>query len=398
LKIVLHRGLQVQGIVTDENGSPISGATVWAGNRFTRERHETNSDGGGKFVFQSVAEGDTPFSAMAKGRKPVSKTFRVRAGMPDVLLKLEVGGIIKGIVQNQTGEPIPDVQVSLENNGPEQPTYEFSTKTGADGRFLWDGAPDEEVQFYFGKSGYAQKRGVRLKLNEENMVTLRNPRQVQGQVLDADSGQPVTKFHAAAGRSYEPDRFYSDHPGKRDFSDENGQFTLSLDEEQQNGVQVGADDYADQVQQVPSDQQDGVIKMEFRLKPSAALQGTVVGADGSPLPGVQVALTKGGIGTGATVYLRGGKFDKQGGQAAVVITDASGKFKLGSPPESGGLVVAIGELGFGSATAEQVRASGILMLQPFGQIEGVFKIGGQPISELFSQAEVEEWKCTWSAR
>lgn len=380
MKIVMYRGLDVRGMVTDENGNPLSDVTVWAGNRFSRERHQTNSDSAGRFVFQTIAQGDMPFSAMAKGRKPVSKTFRVHPGMSDVVLKLEVGGIIKGIVQNQAGEPIPDVQMSLENNGPNESAYEFSTKTGADGRFLWDGAPDEEMQFYFGKSGYAQKRGVRLKLNEENVVTLRKPREVQGQVVDAQSGQSVTNFNAAPGHSYglDSDQFYSNYTGTRDFSDANGQFTLSLDEEDQNAIQVSAHDYANQTQSIPRDQED-VIKMEFRLKPSPALNGTVIGTDGVPLPGVQVALTKAGFG-GSSISWRGGKLSKNGSGPPLVVTSSEGKFTVGPPPESGGFVVALGESGFGSATVEEVRGSGILMLQPFGQVEGTFTIAGQPVS------------------
>jgi hypothetical protein len=380
MKIVMYRGLEVRGLVTDENGSPLSDATVSAGNRYSRERHQTNSDSAGRFVFPNIAQGDMPFSAMAKGRAPVSKTFRVHAGMPDVLLKLGPGAVIKGIVQNQTGEPISDVQVSLENNGPNEPAYEFSTKTGTDGRFLWDGAPDEEMQFYFGKSGYAQKRRVTLKLNEENIITLGKPREVNGQVVDAESGQPVTNFNAAPGHSYglDPDQFNSNYAGTRDFSDANGQFTLSLDEEEQNAIRVGAADYANQTQSIPTDQQD-VIKMEFRLKPSPAIHGTAVGTDGAPLPGVQVTLTKEGFG-GPSISWRGGKLVRNGGGPAVVTTDSDGKFTVGPPPESGGIVVALGESGFASASAEEVRSSGILMLQAFGQVEGTFAIGGQPVS------------------
>src|SRR5207247_4391701 len=123
---------------------------------------------------------------------------------------------------------ISDVHVSLDNNGPNEPGYEFSTTTDAKGRFEWDGAPNEAMSFYFGKKGYAQRRNVRLKLNEENLVTLHNPREVQGQVLDADSGQAITKFRAAVGRSFGPDQFFADYPGTKEFADANGQSTLAL--------------------------------------------------------------------------------------------------------------------------------------------------------------------------
>jgi len=378
-KIVLHKGLDVRGLVTDENGSPIAEATVWTGRQFFSDRRQTSSDNSGRFEFQGIAEGDVVFSAMAKGRTPASKTFKVQPGMPDILLKVGVGSVIRGVVRTQAGEPISEVRVALENHGMNEPGYEFSTTTDANGRFLWDGAPNEEMSFYFGKSGYAQRRNVRLKLNEENVVTVRNPREVQGQVVDADSGEPVAKFRAAVGRSFNLDQFSADYPGTKEFADANGRFTLSLEEEEQNALRVGADDYADQIQSLPKEQ-EGVIKMEFRLKPSAALHGTVVGRDGSPLPGVQVALTKEGFGSGSSVQWRKGRFETYANGAPMVITDASGKFAIGSPPETGGNVLALGETGFASASVEQIRASGILVLQPFGQVEGVLKSGGQPAS------------------
>jgi hypothetical protein len=107
--------------------------------------------------------------------------------------------------------------------------------------------------------------------------------ELHGVVLDADSGQPIAKLHVALGQSFDPDRFYAGYRGTKDFSDANGEFTLSVDDEMQNGVKAGADNYADQIQTLVKDY-DASVKMEFRLKPSATLDGTVIGPDGTPLP------------------------------------------------------------------------------------------------------------------
>src|SRR5882724_10477196 len=93
-KIVLHRGLEVRGIVTDENGAPLSGATIWSGRQFFRERQQTKSDDAGHFVFRNIAEGDVLFSAMAKGRNPESKAFKVSQAMSEIVFKLGPGSVI----------------------------------------------------------------------------------------------------------------------------------------------------------------------------------------------------------------------------------------------------------------------------------------------------------------
>jgi len=50
------------------------------------------------------------------------------------------------------------------------------------------------------------------------------------------------------------------------------------------------------------------------------------------------------------------------------------------PPETGGRVFAAGGSGYGSATVDEVRASGRVVLQDYGQIEGTLKIAGAPAS------------------
>jgi hypothetical protein len=375
LRIVLRQGLQVLGLVKDESDNPIPGASVWVNERFYRNRQESKTDESGRFTFKNVAEGDVRFSVLAKGRKPDSRMFKVRAGMDEIVFRLGPGRSIRALVQNEASEPLADVRVVLEGSGNIGNTYEFSTKTGADGRFEWDGAPDDPMQFYFYKEGYEQLRNKALYPDEESVVTLHKKREIEGFVLDADTGQAITKFRAGGGKISAPKNFYADYPGMKDMADPNGRFTLSLDEEATDGVRVTADDYAEAVQAIPAGQ-GGAIRMEFRLKPSPALHGIVVGPDGTPLPGIQVALVK-GDGPSSDLSLLNGRLRSFGNAGSrLVLTDDSGKFVLDSPPETGGKVVAVGDLGFGLVSVEQVRASGVVVLQPYGRIEGVLRIQG----------------------
>ncbi len=377
-KTVLRKGVEVPGRVTDEADLPIAGATVWAGGRYTRERQNKKTDAEGRFNFRNVNEGDLQFSVAAKGKKPESKTVAVKSGMEEIVFKLGPGQLIRALVQNESAEPLPGTRVSLESrSGGVAEAFEFSTTTGQDGRFEWDGAPDEPSRFYFYKAGYEQKRSQMLEVGKENVVTLRKARQVKGWVLDATTQRPITKFRVGVGNYHGLDHFYPSR-GMKDYTDANGIFTLELDDEQQGGIKAEADDYAEKVEKLPA-AQDGVIQVVLHLKPSPAVHGVLLSPEGTPVPGGTVGLTGGGAG-GMGVSLRNGRLVSYGSsQRKVVTTDANGEFTLPSPPEAG-LVVGAGEMGFAMSPIQQVRDSGWLVLQAFGQIEGTFKVGGQPVA------------------
>jgi hypothetical protein len=259
---------------------------------------------------------------------------------------------------------------------------EFSTSTGDDGKFEWKSAPNESKAFYIGKQGYEQMRNKMLDVDVENVVTLLKPRQVDGYVIDADTSQPVTKFQVTPGNTFNSpngDNFYPSGEAK-DFSDANGHFTFELDDQDQKAVKVQAKGYAAKAQAVSADSR--TIQLEFRLKPSASLQAIVVSQDGQPQPGVQVAITQPGLGPGgAQIQLQQGRLYNYSDPSRIATTDENGAFSLDSPPETGGKVFAAGPNGYGSASVDEVRASGRVVLQDFGQIEGTLRIAGAPAAD-----------------
>jgi RNA polymerase sigma factor (sigma-70 family) len=376
-KVVLRRGSWVAGRVIDEIGDPIAGATVSAGKYNHQGTQETQTDARGAFGFRNLNPGEVQFSALAKGRKPEIRTVEVKPGMPEILFRLAKGQKVWGIVNSQSGKPIEGVRISLESKtGGVSDTYPLELKSGEDGRFEWDGAPDEPQNFCFLKVGYEAKRRQTLKLNEENVITLRTTRKIEGQVLDDATGQPVTKFRIGIGRDPGIGAFYADYPGMRDYADANGRFSLGASEEETRAVKVEADDYASQIKQLP-ESQDGMVQMELRLKPSAGLRGVLVTADGAPVAGATVAVSRGQ--PGAMLSLRNARLEDMGHQGNVAKTSAAGEFVLPSPPETG-TVLAAAQEGFGSATIQQVRDSGRLVLQPYGRVEGTYTRGGQPVA------------------
>jgi hypothetical protein len=375
-KITLQRGLEVFGRVLDESDNPIAGAKVWSGRKYYRDRQETQSDDQGRFSFHSVTGGDTLFSVIAKGRSPDSRTVNVQPGMGEILFRLGVGSVIRAHVQDESGQPVAGARVGLEGSPgePAHDAYEFSANTDSQGDFAWDGAPNEPLPFYIFHSGFEAKRGVKLAPNQDNTVTMRRTREVQGQVLDATTEQPVTKFTLRTGQASQDNANVYGVIRYHELTATDGRFSLSLDEESDNAIAVYADGYADVVQRLP-EAQSGIVQTVVRLKPSAGVSGVVLAPDGTPAPGVTVVAAP--VAPPSLAQLSGGRLRSYDSRSGLVTTDAEGRFRIPSVQEDGA-VVAAGDPGFGQAPLAEIRNTGVLRLQPWGRIEGIVTTGGQP--------------------
>jgi len=375
-KIVLQRGLEAHGRVVDESDHPVSGATVWAGRKFTRDRQQTESDAKGNFSFHNVTSGELLFSVMAKSFSPDSKTVNVQPDLGEIVFRLKAGSVIRAHVQDESGQPVAGVRVGLEGNPGEAAydAYEFSANTDSQGNFTWDSAPDAPMPFYFFHDSFEAKRGVKLAPNQDNTVTLHRSRTLQGQVLDANTQQPVTKFTVRTGTASGDNSDVYGVIRYKDFSAADGTFTMNLEEEADNAVAVYADGYTDQIQKFP-DAQNGIVSLVINLKPSAGLSGVVLAPDGTPAPGVGVAVAADAM--HSNIQLAGGHLRSFDAHSKLAVSDADGHFKIPSVPDDG-TVVAAGDPGFGRAALADVRNSGTIQLQSWGRIEGTLKIGGQP--------------------
>lgn len=376
-KSILQHGADVRGRVVDTSDQPIAGATVWAGRKYSGDRKQTTTDGDGRFFFHSVDNAnDLLFAVMATGHSPDYKTVKIEPGMPEILFRLKAGSTIHAHVQDESAQPVANARVGLEGSygEPSYDAYEFTANTDSNGDFSWTSAPDEPMTFYIFHDGFEAKRNAKLAPNQDNTVTLRRSRTLQGVVLDDSNDQPVTKFTARTGTANGDDSTVYGVIRNREFSAADGKFSLTIDEEGDNAVLIYAEGYADKVEKFP-DAQDGTVSVVVRLKPSGSLSGTVIAPDGTPAPGVSVAVASEKPRT--SIQLSGGHLRSYDSRSKMAVTDAQGHFKIDVPAEDGS-VLAVGDQGFASAPLDAVRSSGTLTLQAWGRIEGTLKIGGQP--------------------
>jgi hypothetical protein len=105
------------------------------------------------------------------------------------------------------------------------------------------------------------------------------------------------------------------------------------------------------------------------------LSGVVLAPDGSPAPGVNVAVS--GEPRRSDIQLSNGRLSSYDSRSRIATTDTEGKFNIPSAPDDG-TVVAAGDPGFARASVMEVRNTGIITLQLWGRIEGTLKSHGQP--------------------
>lgn len=377
-EIQMIRGGDVAGAVVGPEDAPISGASVSIGNRHDRSSfREATTGSDGRFLLQNVRPEVQPVTATAPGFGPASKSVTPGTNTVEVTLKLKPARKLAGVVLNPEGVPVQGAEIRYDPEDWEERqrlNLDWRTESDAGGQFEWADAPDRELQVTVTKQGFAAKLHVTLKPGDEvNIIRLTRVRKVLGVVGNEDTGEPVTKFTVqwAVGDAV---NFHTwSDSNRKEFNDPEGHFTFELDEERHNVIRVEADDFAPRQVYLPV-AKDDQVQVVVLLKPSPQPDGVVVNPAGEPQAGVSVALTGGQN----HLQMARGRLTSFSG-AGVQVTDAQGRFKL-RPNVNPGRVVAVSEGGYGEAPWAQFQQEPVVVLRPWGRIEGTIYSKGKPIA------------------
>jgi protocatechuate 3,4-dioxygenase beta subunit len=209
--LVIERGGELVGRVTDLDGNGIPGAAIALQPenanrmRFLRERAQmlagTATDGNGYFRLPRIAAGDWSVGATAKnhteGRSPVVAVENEQAvDIEDI--RLGPGYEVTGQVQTVDGKPLATALVTLRsvraaNRGPGG--REHQATTDAQGRFFVEHVPGAPMRVEARADGYLplQLESIDPTWGQQLLLTLQDGLRVTGTVLDED-GAPVTQF------------------------------------------------------------------------------------------------------------------------------------------------------------------------------------------------------------
>ncbi|HTF89401.1 MAG TPA: carboxypeptidase regulatory-like domain-containing protein [Planctomycetota bacterium] len=208
LHFALKGGSSIQVLVTDEKEVPIEGANVLV---------QWEQEGGGAQVATTDDHGD----ATVLGLYPTGLTLNVRAKgfIPvsysninpsdyegdSISILLEPGGTLRGRVLKAT-KPLQDFSVVFWRPDTPAARIETAFHDKADGRFEIEGAPLGDLLVYASSSEYPRSdvHSAFLKLgsSDELVFELPDPLVGSGQVLDANTAQPIPTAKIELWNSY----------------------------------------------------------------------------------------------------------------------------------------------------------------------------------------------------
>lgn len=309
----LDRGFPAVGQVVDETGRPVPGATVWVfqmespqGRRLERLPQETAADPTGRFQFDRLAAALYTVEVTSPDHVPHQSQVELSERSADLgVLELETAAVLEGMVLDPDFEPVADARIGWRQPGlprlysdrPVAFAPDDSAERGAtsdsDGRFTVPGlAPDLPVSLEVSRDGYLPAETVANldpdaatgTRQEPFLLVLEPAGELTGQVVDP-TGEPIEEVDVSA----RPLAGTVIHP-LRDFTDADGRFRLTRIPEGTVEVvasQPGRPPTRRSVEVVPG---EAATPLRLVLEQGVRFSGRVVGADGEPLEGTQIAL------------------------------------------------------------------------------------------------------------
>jgi len=205
----LGRSVIVRGIVVDPEGQPVSNADVLVGFRDGAYSRKAISGPDGAFGVAGCKPGKSLLTAEAEGFTATTIAVELSGNAGPFQVQLQRGKILRLRVVNKNDEPIPNAGVwldtinvtsGLDGPQPKPVQIEFNRKTAADGRLVWDSAPDADLLFGISASGYMRVDRVKLHPDEEeHVVTLPPAVTIAGTVRDDLTDELIPKFRIITG-------------------------------------------------------------------------------------------------------------------------------------------------------------------------------------------------------
>ncbi len=371
---VLERGFTVKGRVLDARGKPIPGANVRAASRFTLGQN-TKTDSGGEFILEDCPPGASIITARADGFAPDLRNFHPE-DQPAIEFRLGPGHTLRGKVVDREGKPVPGATVAAATWRNER-SLDLRIDSGPDGRFEWRGAPADAVLYDVSKPGYVAHGGVTLSPTDtEQVITLDPELIISGRVSDAATGRPVPKFRVVRGLLFlnnptvswlvQDAAEFADGHYRIKFAEPYAGYALRVEA---SGFKPAESRVFKASETTPS--------FDFVLTPAAPserLAGVVLRPDGTPAPGVEVALAT----PEHPLTFEIGQFKfSHGSGMSFAKTGPCGRFSLdrrGAPY----LLAATGDDGYAQATSAAFEKSNTLTLIRWGKIRGEARIGRKP--------------------
>jgi len=284
-------GMLVFKVVDTGSSAPLEGVVL-----YTQDgRYMTDGQGRALIAVGDKKPSDMWVTTLKRGYVSMRVLFGKGMGTdipPGYVLKIQRATLIGGVVQNEEGSPIKDVQINFRNQGRgvEQEPYiwEHRVATDASGRWVCDIMPSDlgGVMLHLLHSDYIsdERMGIRplpptreLQNLTSVMIMIRGLL-IKGRVLD-EQGNPIRGAKVYKGTRRDVTLFLNT------LTDEEGRFSFGA----KPGVETltaSADGYAPQLKKV--EVSEGMEEVEFRLSPAMEIRAKVVDANSMPVKGASI--------------------------------------------------------------------------------------------------------------
>jgi Zn-dependent protease with chaperone function len=376
--VVLDRGLTVTGTVTDEAGKPIVGALVRT--KFLNDIRKATTGKDGVYRLLGCEPRAARIVVSAQDRATDMKELNIDSDMEPVDFQMKPGGTVRIRVLDEQGNPVPKARIFFQRwRGPFK-YFEFnhvSQYADSNGVWVWREAPlDEFKADICPPDGMSLAEQPLIARAAEYVFRLPPPLVVSGKVIDAETKLPIKKFRIVPGvrssathMNWVPRETFSASGGQYQFRQTQGYFAHLF--------RIEADGYRTVVSRdIKSD--EGQVAIDFEVKKAKDVVAKVVTPQNVSAIGAKVAM---GV-AGSQVNINNGDIDDGSTYSARLTTDETGTFHFPAQDTKFQLVITH-PLGFAhiSSTPEW-ELTRIIHLEPWSRVEGTFRIGKTPASNV----------------
>lgn len=198
--MVLKKGRNISGVVTDEANKPIPFATVEHGGF----HGQVKTDLQGRYRLKNIPDSIIRIRAYALGFAPVLKEISDNQQDSVADFVLGKGYTLSGQVTDSEGKPLKDALVSVYVHNWHKPLVP-SASTNEAGRFILNNVPAGEIQLHASKDGYntayVQHTVEGDTTNLSLVLTPKSAFQFKIKVVDAETNQAIPAFEWALTES-----------------------------------------------------------------------------------------------------------------------------------------------------------------------------------------------------
>jgi peroxiredoxin len=370
--MVMKQGLAVSGLIIDANDRPIEGASVAQGSdRFGSHYPSTRTDSEGRFEFKNVRPDEMVLTVQAKGYSPDLKSFTVYKEMEPLEFRLEPGHTIRGRIMDTAGNPISGAFVAADTWRGHR-SLEWRVNTDTEGRFVWNEAPADEVLIDMGKQHYMSVRNYGMSPSEKDYeITMPPELKIRGNVVDAETGEPISEFKLLSGIDWGGDRPISwQRRSTKTFTQGHYEIGFSYPYPARL-IRIEAEGYKPGTSH-PIGNNEGEVTVDFKLEKGMGPTGIVHLPDGKTAVDAEVILCTPSQGA----YISNGR-NQQRRDSQYVETKEDGKFSFPVQSDAYAIVILHDE-GYLEVDESDLAESTDLTLQPWATVTGKVLIGKNP--------------------